>query len=601
MVIMELMDALEARTRKHWRIRQEVDALDLARKLGLHPLVATLLINRGLDDADRARAFLNPTLSDLHDPALLPGVTAAAERIGQAVADAQPIVIYGDYDVDGITAGAILWHTLTLAGANVSTYVPHRIDEGYGLNVQAIEQLAEGRPLIVSVDCGITAVEPVRVAKQLGLDLIITDHHEFDPHNLPDAHTIVHPRFTSHASSPQPAYPFGDLCGAGVAFKLAWQVAKVHCGCDRLPDRYKALLIDLLSLAALGTVADVVPLVDENRVLTRFGLGRVKQTRFAGLNALIDVARLRDKKIDSYHVGFVLGPRLNACGRMGHAQRAVHLLTDASPDEARRIAAFLNSENERRRATERTIFAEARQMVTDDGCDRADRRAIVVGKAGWHPGVLGVVASRLAEAYGRPAVVLNFEGGVAHGSARSVVGVSIHEALAHCGEPLDSFGGHAMAAGLRLGIDRVDALRDALVGFVNDKLAVADLVGAIEIDAVCRLDELSLQLFEQVQALAPFGRANPTPVLCVRGVTLAGPPRRIGAAGQHLRLDLRQGGHSMQAVAFGMGDLADDLAAGAELDVVFEPKVSTWQGLRRAELHVKDLRSVPVGQQAGPH
>ncbi len=581
--------------RKHWRLPKasgdsQAHRDPLASRFGLHPLVAGLLQTRGGDDSDTARRFLEPKLSDLHDPELLPGATQAAQRLCQAVQNHQPIVIYGDYDVDGITASAVLWHILQLAGAQVSVYTPHRVDEGYGLNEQAILQLAGDNPVIVSVDCGITAIEPARVAKQAGIDLIITDHHQFDaqPGCLPDAHTIVHPNL------PGSAYPFASLCGAAVAFKLGWAFAKQHCGSDRLPEAFKQLLLDLLSYVALGTVADVVPLVDENRVLATYGLGQIKRTRFVGLNALIDASRLRDEKIDSYHVGFILGPRLNACGRMGHAERAVQLLTTENAEEAATIANFLTTENDRRRSTEKAIFQEARQMVVDAGYNSPDHRAIVLGKEGWHPGVVGIVASRLVDEFARPVVVLNYrdgdDGPEAHGSARSVDGVSIYDAIDHCAAMLDSFGGHAMAAGLRMKAQQVEAFRSRIVAFVNDKLRPDQLVHTLDVDAFCTLDHVSVELFEQIDRLAPFGRANPRPLLCARGVQTERQAWQVGKGGDHLRMVLRQGRRLISAVGFGLGDLATQLPAGVTLDVVFEPKLSWWDGRKRAEMHVKDLR-----------
>ena len=605
----------------------------MASQCGLHPLVAELLVARGVDDPEPAKRFLKPTLMDLSDPAAIPGVEPAAQRIARAIADGQPIVIYGDYDVDGITASAILWHVLKHCGAEVATYVPHRIDEGYGLNEEAIRRLASGQwqdtdaeresapangadggehsadpsrdaPLIVSVDCGITATGPAKVAKQLGVDLIITDHHHLDPDDLPDACCLVHPALVSRTSS-QAADSTDegsddasvrsstlDLCGAGVAFKLAWQIAKVHHGTDRVPEPMRKLLMDLLSFVALGTVADVVPLVGENRVLTMFGLQRIKHTRFAGLNAMIDAARLRDEKVDAYHVGFVLGPRLNACGRMGHASRAVRLLTVADDGEAGEIAEFLTRENDRRRATERAIVDEAQQIVIDSGWHRDDSRAIVVAREGWHPGVIGIVASRLVERFSRPVVILSVcrETGVAQGSARSVDGVSIYDGLAACTDHLDRFGGHPMAAGLALRCEAVDAFRESLVRHVNEQLAPEDLVSVVDYDAQIDLCDCELSLFDQIRALEPFGRGNPSPRLLLRGATLDRAAQRVGGGGKHLSLLLRQGDRIMRAVAFGHGDRADELPGGTMIDAIFEPKVSVWQQMRRAELHIKDLR-----------
>ena len=582
----------EVGMRYRWRLPESSDATaqeaaTLARQLGVPSLVADLLCRRGLTDPAVANQFIEPKLTDLHDPADLPGADQAARRIDRAARDGQPIIIYGDYDADGITAGAILWHVLSAAGANVRCYVPHRIDEGYGLHSRSLELLARSSsnaPLIVSVDCGITAVEPARAARAMGLELIVTDHHELPPGELPEASLLVHPRLKGST------YPFGYLCGAGVAFKLAWQFAKVHCGSDRVPDVFRDLLLDLLSLAALGTVADVVPLVDENRVITAYGIGQIKRTRFAGLNALIDAAHLREHKIEAYHLGFALGPRINACGRMGHADQAVRLLTDATESESAEIATFLNSENERRRAIEGEIFDDARQMVLDLGHDRDDCRAIVLERAGWHPGVLGIVASRLVDKFARPVVLLNVDNGEAHGSARSVEGVAIHEAIASCGDLLNSFGGHAMAAGLRLDARKVGAFRSRFTDHVNALLGLDDLVHTIQIDGASSLEELDVALLEQIERLAPFGRGNPSPVLCLRRARLESSPQRVGREGRHLRLILKQGRRTIGGIGFGFGDLADRLAAGMHLDVVFQPKLSTWGGQVRAECHVKDVK-----------
>lgn len=612
----------EAGMRKRWRRRsttgQGIPAKgptppgepvrNLAMELGISPLVADLLSQRGLVEAKTARQFLDPQLTDLHDPALMPGLDRAAHRLAQAVRESQPIVIYGDYDVDGVCASAILWHVLRAAGATVSTYVPHRIDEGYGLNTRALCKLAGIRapspageesyedispaasdkpPLIVSVDCGITAMEPARIMREQGIDLIITDHHAFNPQQLPEAAVLVHPRL---ARSGEPAYPFPDLCGAGVAFKLAWHFARVWNGSDRVPSNYKVLLLDLLSLAALGTVADIVPLLGENRIITMFGLGQIKRTQFTGLNALIDASRLRDEKIDAYHVGFVLGPRLNACGRMGHAREAVQLLTWANAQEAAGIAQFLCQQNDARRATEKAMFNEARSMVEELGYHLPQQRAIVLGKQGWHAGVVGIVASRLVEAFHRPVVMLSVHEGEAHGSARSVPGVSMHEALSHCAAHLSTFGGHAMAAGLRLEVSRMEIFRRSLVEFINARLPADALASWLDWDADCTLADITFDLAQDVQMLAPFGAGNPAPLFCLRQVALAGPVRRMGMGGKHLRLLLRGQGRHVEAVWFNAGDLEEQLQPGALLDVVFRPVIATWQGRRRLEIHVQDVR-----------
>jgi single-stranded-DNA-specific exonuclease len=630
---------IEAGMQKRWQVAQQLSddqlaqAAELAGQLRIAPLIGQLLVGRGWTDPKQAEPFLKPKLVDLHDPILIPGMRRAAQRLAKAVADGQPIVIYGDYDVDGVTATAILWHTLKLAGAQVSTYVPHRMDEGYGLNVNAIAQFCadDPKPVIVSVDCGVTAVEPARLAAEAGVDLIITDHHVFDEADLPDAYAIVHPCVLDPKrgpDDPSEVYPFEGLCGAGVALKLAWQTARVHCGCERLPKAFRDLMMDLLSLAALGTVADVVPLVDENRVIAHYGLGQIKRTSFDGLNALIDTSNLRGKKVDAYHVGFVLGPRLNACGRMGHAKDAVELLTTADKNRATDISEFLNGENNRRRATEKAITNDAKQMVIDSGYDQPDSRVIVVGSNDWHRGVVGIVASRLVDTFSRPAIVLDFgpsqsneiggnetggnEGAgngasngndadisvddetasLAQGSARSIEGFSIHDALSQCAGLLTSFGGHAMAAGLKLPVESVDEFRRQLVEYTNTVLSVEDLAPVIHVDGQCDLGQIDIAFCKQLDLLAPFGQGNRTPILCVRDVLIDQPPQVMGKGGAHLRLVLRDGSVTRKAVAFGMGKLAERLPRGARIDVAFEPKLSEWRGVFSAEAHIKDVKLV---------
>ncbi|MFG0260473.1 MAG: DHH family phosphoesterase, partial [Phycisphaerales bacterium JB041] len=367
----------------------------------ISPLAARVLASRGFESPSQAEAFLHPTLRELHDPSLLPDADRAAERIVAALRSGEQIVIYGDYDVDGITAAAILWHTCKALSpdGDIRTYVPHRLDEGYGLNAEAIGVLARsGAGVIISVDCGITAIEPARVARDLGVDLIITDHHNppASDAEMPDAFAAVHPRV------PGSRYPFGDLCGAGVAYKLAWRVVTLSEGSDRVSPRLREMLLHMLAFAALGSIADVVPLQDENRVIARFGLARIKRSPFAGLRALVDASGLGGDEIDAERVAFTLAPRLNACGRLGHARDAVRMFTEASYEEAYAIAEELNSQNAARRKIEDSIVKEAVELAEAAGMTGTERRAIVLARPGWHPGVVGIACSRLAERFCRP-------------------------------------------------------------------------------------------------------------------------------------------------------------------------------------------------------
>ena len=602
---------------KRWvsRMPPEVEATcgttvaQLAAALSCSPLIARLLANRHITDTQAGKQFLAPALSQLADPRKLNDCEKAAQRIVDAIRAGQRIVIYGDYDVDGVTATAILFHTLKAANpdTDVRRYIPHRIDEGYGLNTHAIESLInDGAQLIISVDCGITAVEPAAVAKSRDIDLIITDHHAPAPGNqLPDAFALIHPALRdagcgmplneTDASStanrkPQTANSSSDLCGAGVAYKLAWQIARCWCGSERVSETFKQLLVDLLSLAALGTIADVVPLIGENRVIAHHGLGRIKRTPFEGLNALIDHSRLRDEKIDAYHVGFVLGPRLNACGRMGHAKSACKLLTTAQGVEASQIAALLQEANNSRQATERDIFNSACRMVEQNGYDRDDVRIIVLADPAWHAGVVGIVCSRLVNQYGRPAILLNSMNGIAHGSGRSIDGFDLHAALAACGEHLHTFGGHAMAAGMKLATENIENFRGAMIAYAADRLSVEDLTPTLAWDAEAMLHELTVPVVSQLRQMEPFGRGNPSPAVLVRGAKVSQEPRTVGKTGQHLTLVLQQDGQTMRGIAWRMGRLVGQMRVGMELDLIARPKLNEWNGRVNSELEILDLR-----------
>ncbi|MBL0921912.1 MAG: single-stranded-DNA-specific exonuclease RecJ [Phycisphaerales bacterium] len=558
----------------------------------LSALAARVLAARGLGDGETGARFLEPKLADLHNPSLLPGVDQAAQRILDALNARERIAIYGDYDVDGVCAAAILHHVILhiRPDADVVAYVPHRIDEGYGLNAEALRKLAhDGARLIVSVDCGVTAREPALAARDAGADLIITDHHNLpsDHALLPHAYAIVHPRL------PGSAYPFGELCGAGVAFKLAWRLATLAHGSERVAEPTRRLLLDLLALAALGTIADIVPLLDENRVIARFGLGRLRSTDLIGLNALIEAADLAGSNIDAEQVGFVLGPRLNACGRMGHARDAVEMFTTATRGRALQIARELNRLNDQRRASERAIAAQAVEMAEAAGMTADDRRAIVLACEGWSPGVIGIVCSRLVERYHRPTLLLQRDNGLCQGSGRSIDGFCLHDALESCADLLDRFGGHDMAAGLAVSADRFDAFAERFIALANERLSPDHLTPSLRIDCDASLEELTPDAVRQLERLGPFGRSNPAPSVRLTGVRLAGPPEPLGAHGKHLALRIGAGTRVMRVVAWNWGQRRAQLHAGDEVELVVEPKISTWNarrgGLPAVEPTLKDL------------
>jgi single-stranded-DNA-specific exonuclease len=568
------------------------------------PLIAQILLNRGLIEADDCRNFLKPSLKCLHDPAGIPGLAKAADRVARAVRDGEKIVIYGDYDVDGITATAILWHAIRRLGGRVDYYIPHRIDEGYGLNAEAVAEICDnGANLIVTVDCGITAIGPAKVAHDRGVDLIITDHHEWHETAAPltdgetelgpilprTAYAIVHPRLPDPSL---PEYPNKALCGAGVAFKLAWGVGQAVTGNPKVGDDFRDFLLDATALAALGTIADVVPLVGENRILAFYGLNGLKQTKLRGVRALIESAGLTGQTLDSFHVGFLLAPRLNAAGRMGHAKLAVEMLTDASAERAKEIADYLEAQNRERQGTEKQILAAAIEQVHALGYDGDDCHAIVLGGEGWHPGVIGIVASRIVDRYHRPTVMVALNDGHGSGSARSIGGFHLARALEACGDHLDAYGGHEMAAGLKVRTENFEPFRAAFRAHAAGCLSAEQLTPVLKLDvAVPSLRHVTQALCTDLKRLGPFGHGNRKPVLQLEGLEVAAPPKRVGKTGDHLSLFVRQSdGVSMKAIAFNHGHLLDKLTVGTVVDLAVEPTLNEWNGRVNVELDVKDVR-----------
>lgn len=605
--------SLRGMTRR-WKITPPNDAAAAELEgMNLPPLMKRLLAARGLTDATQVKQLIDPRLSDLCDPALMPGIDSAVRRLIDSIRRNESIVIYGDYDVDGITATAILYHVIkTLQpSARVRSYVPHRVEEGYGLNADALRQLkSEGAELVITVDCGITAIGPAQVAREIGLDLIITDHHEFRSQKpevrsqnersdanandlllLPSCVALVHPRL------PGSQYPFGDLCGAGVAFKVAWHLARVWCNSDRVSESLQKTLVNMLPLVALGTIADVVPLLGENRILTAFGLRVIKQSPLIGLRALIEASGLADEKIDSERVGFALAPRLNACGRMGHASEAMTLFTDASPEQAREIANRLTQLNVERQRVERRIFDHAAQLAEDMGMTRDDHRVIVLAHESWHPGVVGIVCSRMVERFGRPVVLMNKSEQICKGSARSIDDYSIHDGLSAAAAHLTTFGGHAMAAGLSLPVENLAALVETLLSHANERIAVEHLTPSITIDCEATLPELERGAVEQMQRLSPFGRSHRAPSFLLRCASIVDPPKQMGANGRHLSLRVLQQSADearlIRAVWWGAGERAQDFAAGMTIDAVIEPRLNEWNGRVSVEAEIRDARVCP--------
>jgi single-stranded-DNA-specific exonuclease len=550
-------------------------------------LLERVLRARGLTGGPESAMFLEPSLRHLHEPSLLPGVDRAAERLLAALRRDEPVVIYGDYDVDGISASAILFHTLKALSPNarLSCYIPHRLEEGYGLNAQAIAELARsGARVIVTVDCGIGAFEPARVALESGVDLIITDHHAPPPPDagLPPACAHVHPAL------PGGTYPFPHLCGAAVAYKLAWRLCTMSCGSERIPQSLRELLLELLALAALGVVADVVPLVGEHRVIARYGLGRIRSSSIHGLRALVEASGLAGDRIEAEDVGFKLGPRLNACGRLGHAEAAIELLTTATPERGEEIARELCRVNRERRRMEALVLEQASEQARERGMTGPDRRAIVLADERWHAGVVGIVCSRLVSVHHRPVILMGRAGEVWTGSGRSVAGVHLAEALHACREHIVSGGGHALAAGLKVSVDSLPAFTEAFVAHVNDRLPVEDLVRRIEYDTDASLDELTIEAVTALGKLAPFGQGNPRVHLRLRGVRVRGPTSLLGD-GQHLQTFIGGEDRSLRTIGWRWSEHRTRIDR-ALIDAVVVPGVAEWNGRRRVELELIDAR-----------
>jgi len=573
---------------KRWRIlsHDQQRIAHLRSAANIPAVLAQLLLARGIDRPEQVRDFLDSRLSGLRDPDLLPGARAAAERLAAAVADGKRIVVYGDYDADGMTASAILLLGLRLVGAQVEVHVPNRLEDGYGLNSDALQMLAaRGANTIVTVDCGVTSCAEADLARSLGLELIVTDHHQ-PGSRLPDAAAIVHPAL------PGQDYPFPGLSGAGVALKVAWALCQEISGARRVGERMKNFLLQAVGLAAVGTVADVVPLIDENRILVRYGLWSLREHPTPGLAALMQVGGLNEKpQLASEDIAFNLGPRLNAAGRLGQSQLAVELLTTDCPDRAQQLAKYLHELNGQRSTLERSVYLSANKQAQEDFDPGADP-ALVLAHHDWHPGVIGIVAGRLAEKFHRPVVMVAFDPlGVKPGigSARSVAKLALHTALDACGEHLLSYGGHAAAAGLKIEASNLAAFRTDFCEYVAGEVSEDDRLAELLIDAESPLAALTTETVDQIERLAPFGEGNPRPVLCTSEVKLAEPPQRIGEGGRHLAVKLEQHGIQLRGVAFGRGEWADGLGdLDGTFSVAFQPVINHFRGMRSVELHLTD-------------
>ena len=552
----------------NWQFSPQVEDVDftkIAKSAGLSSEVACLLYQRGIRDESRLKKFLEPSLEDLHDPYLLPDMDKAVDRIRQAIERGELILVYGDYDADGMTSASIVKESLEQLGAECLVYLPNRFTDGYGPNASVYKYFIEqqGVSLIVTVDNGVAGHEAIDLAQSMGVDVIVTDHHSM-PEVLPDAYAIVHPEH------PEADYPFKQLAGCGVAFKLA---------CALLEE----VQVELLDLVAIGTIADMVSLTDENRIMVQYGLEVLRNTQRLGLQELFEVAGISSSDLTEETVGFQLAPRLNALGRLDDPNPAIDLLTGFDDEEVHEIALMIQEKNEERKEIVQAIYEEAKSLIDPN------KSVQVLAKQGWNPGVLGIVAGRLLEELGQTVIVLNIEDGRAKGSARSIEAVDIFEALNPHRELFIAFGGHAGAAGMTLEVEQLDALSEILETYVKDKGIDAKGKNTLYLDEELDLESLSLETVKSFERLAPFGMDNQKPVFYIRDFQVEN-ARSMGAGDSHLKLKISKGNANFEVVAFGQGSKATEFAQTKQLELAVTLSVNQWNGQTTLQLVMVDAR-----------
>ena len=556
---------------KKWQVYDVNDEQveKILRENNINKLIATILSNKGIVEKEDINKFLNPTRNDFHDPYEMPDMEIAVERILKAKENNEKVIIYGDYDVDGITSITVLKSYLKDIGIDASYYIPNRLDEGYGLNIPAIEKIAsEGYDLLITVDCGISCVEEVKKAKELGMETIVTDHHEVGD-VLPDALAVVDCKRRDNK------YKCRDLAGVGVAFKLA-QALSMKLGLD------EKSYLKYLDIVCIGTISDIVPLVDENRVISKLGLMLINQTRNIGLKAILNASGY--KNIDSTAVSFGVAPRLNACGRMGNADEALKLFLSKDEEEVRELTTSLNNYNRIRQETEKNIYEEAIMKIEKEQLNK--NKAIVVSGNNWHHGVIGIVSSKITEMYFKPSILLCVEDDIAKGSGRSVPGFDLHNALMRCQEVLERFGGHAMAVGLTLNKENVEKFKEKIEQIAEEE-HIEQIIPLIKIDAKVNLCEVNKEMVESLKMLEPFGESNKMPIFLFKNLKIDS--IRALSEGKHLKLTLKDNNVIVNAIGFNMGNLANDYRIGDKIDVVGNLEINSYNGLDNIQINLKDV------------
>ena len=538
-------------------------------------VIARVLANRNILNPNLARPFFTPNLDMLHNPYLMQDMDKAVERVLKNIKSGKPIMVFGDYDVDGTTGAAALYLAFQKFGADVTYYIPDREKEGYGLSYHGIEVAKDiGIDLIITCDCGINAFEQVDFANEHNIDIIITDHHTTDT-ELPKAHAILNPKRKDCE------YPFKGLCGGGVAFKLITAVG----------NELNIPLTDyeeIIPLITLGIAADVVPIKDENRVLVHHGLNILKNLEKPGLKTLLELAGLKGH-ISVGQLVFSIAPRINAAGRLGDANRAVELLVTDDQDKARLLAKELDNENKRRQMIQQAVVDEALLKVNAEA-DLKNENALVLANAGWHPGVVGIVASKIKEEFNRPTIIIALENGSGKGSARSVAGFDLYEALTACKTHLDGYGGHPMAAGLTLSNQKLEDFKKAFIDFANERLTKENLQATLTLDSEMALQDITPRFMEFLDKLSPYGPGNMRPKFAIRNVEIAGVPKVIGKTGEHIRFKIKQGLKSYPAVGFGLSNKYEMLITGQPVDIACVVETNEWQGNTSIQMNVRDIK-----------
>ena len=556
---------------KKWQLNEVNDELadKIANEFNISKIVASIIANKGLKDNNEIEVFLHPRRGDFHDPFLMPDMDKAVARIIQAIENKEKVAIYGDYDVDGITSSTVLHRFLEERGLHTDIYIPNRLNEGYGLNKKEIEAIAETKhTLIITVDCGITGYDEIEYAKTFGIDTVVTDHHE-PPEKLPDAIAVVDCKRKDNK------YPFNGLAGVGVAFKLTQALAiKLN-----LPEESYLKYLDIV---CVGTISDIVPLVDENRTISKLGLRLVKQTRNIGLKVLLE--SIGYKKIDSNTISFGIAPRINACGRMGHEKEALKLFLTNNIEEAKQITQKLNEYNLQRQEIEKRIFDEAQELMQNP--EEQKLPCIVLRKENWHHGVIGIVSSKITDMYFKPSILMCIEDKEAKGSGRSIPGFDIHEALENCKENIKQFGGHSMAIGITIDNDKFADFKKQIEEYAESK-QISEIVPVLNIDEKVQLKNINLSDIKDLELLEPFGEANKSPIFQINNLKIES--IRTLTQGKHLKLDVKEENTRFSAIGFNLGNLANDYKIGDKVNIAGFLEINSFNGMDSIQINIKDI------------